>query len=195
MSATVTGQLATITSLENEAAELNDRLATLNEENAQRDAAIAELEKNVQSREALLLTRDDLINKLKQNIDVSLAGQQPREWIEYINSGEYEKAYARFSKGIDSAFLTMVLSEFRTYYTKQIGLIEIKSLDVVTRGIQETVDNDLVIVAVVDILTPRALELYQARAEERVAAAAAAASGGGRRRGCGRRGRGRGRVR
>jgi hypothetical protein len=126
-----------------------------------------------------LLTRDDLINKLKQNLDVSLVGQQPREWIEYINSGEYEKAYARFSKGIDSAFLTMVLSEFRTYYTKQIGLIEIKSLDVVTRGIPETVDNDLVIVAVVDILTPRALELYRARIAERAAAAAAAAAASG----------------
>ena len=173
--ATISVQLKQIDDMDRNIMELTEKLTTLREQEAGTNEYVANLEKAGQERDEALSRRDDLINKLKQGLDVELVGQQAREWIEFINNGDYEKAYARYSKAVDSAYTSMVLSEFRAYYTKHVGMIEIKSLDVMTRGIPESVENDLVIAAVVDIVTPRALELFFDALDDRRAVALAEA--------------------
>jgi len=173
-------QIKEIDDWERRASDLYEQISALREQHAANAQTIASYEKTAAEREELLSRREDLINKLKQGLDVELVGQQSREWIEFINNGEYDKAHARFNKAIDSAYSTMILSEFRTYYAKHIAMIEIKSLDVMTRGIPESNENDLIIAAVVDIVTPRSLELFYDTLDERRRAAQAVAEANAR---------------
>ena len=174
-SATITSQVARISELEGRTSDLIEQIATLREQGEGKDETIATYEKETQESAELLGKREDLINKLKQGLDVELVGQQAREWIEFINNGEYDKSYARFSKAIDNAYTTMIFSEFRAYYAKQVGMVEVKSIDVMTRGIPDTIDNDLVVAVVVDLITPRSLELFYESLDERRAIAQAEA--------------------
>jgi len=166
-SATIANQVDRIGDLERRTSDLIDQVASLREQNDEKESAISSLEKITDDQGEMLGRREDLINKLKQGLDVEQVGQQAREWIEFINSNEYEKAYARFNRPIDNAYTTMILSEFREYYSRQVGMVEVKSIDVMTRGIPETIDNDLVVAVVVDLITPRSLELFIESLEER----------------------------
>ena len=159
-SATIATQVDRIGDLERRTSDLIEQIATLREQGDAKDESLISLDKAVVDRDELLGRREDLINKLKQGLDVGLVGEQASEWITFINNGDYEKSYARFNRGIDNVYTSMVLSEFRAYYEKQVGMIEVKSLDVMTRGIPESIDSDLVIAVVVDLITPRSMELF-----------------------------------
>ena len=173
--ATISYQDDKIVELEGRTSDLLEQVATLREQGEEKDTAIAGFEVEALERDEIISQREDLINKLKQNLDVDLVGQQAREWLEYMNNGDYEKSYVRFNRAIDNAYSTMILSEFRAYYSRQVGMVEIKSLDVMTRGIPETIENDLIIAVVVDLITPRSLELFYESLDERRAVAEAEA--------------------
>ena len=166
-SATIINQADRIGDLENKASGLTEQIETLREQSDAKEVTIATLEKDTRENGDLLTKREDLINKLKQGLDVEQVGKQAREWVEYINSRDYEKAYARFNKAIDNVYTSMILSEFRDYYARHFGMVDIKSLEVMTRGIPENIDNDLIIAVVVDVVTPRTMELFQASLDER----------------------------
>ena len=177
----ITDQFEEIGGYKDQLNDLSAQIVGLGQAINDKDLAIAELEENQQEQEASLSARWDLINKLKQCLDVSLVGQLAREWVEYIDNGEFGEAYARCSKAIDSSVSSFVLSEFRVYYSRHIGRARIKMLDVVTRGIPDSVTNDLVVGMVLDIITPNRLaQAYEiiderhAAAEEAAAAVAAA---------------------
>ena len=176
-SATITNQVDRIGDLERRTADLIEQVAALREQGEDKDLSISSLEKNTLEQGETLGRQEDLINKLKQGLDVEQVGLQAREWIEYINSRDYEKAYARFNRAVDNAYTAMILSEFRNYYAKHVGMVEIKSIDVMTRGVPEAIGNDLIIAVVVDLVTPRSLELfYESLDERRVIADAEAAA-------------------
>ncbi|MCL2060192.1 MAG: hypothetical protein FWH01_14265 [Oscillospiraceae bacterium] len=166
-SATIATQVDRIGDLERRTSDLIEQIATLREQGDAKDESLISLDKAVVDRDELLGRREDLINKLKQGLDVGLVGEQASEWITFINNGDYEKSYARFNRGIDNVYTSMVLSEFRAYYEKQVGMIEVKSLDVMTRGIPESIDSDLVIAVVVDLITPRSMELFSESLDKR----------------------------
>jgi cell division protein FtsL len=178
-STTINSQTDSIRTLNETVNELNSQISALNQQTADKDAALAELDRTVQEQRQALGARADLISKFKQSLDVETVAQQPREWIEFLNSGEYEKAYARCGKEVDSSVSSMILSEFQSYYQKNIGTISIRAIDVVTRGIPETVDNDLVVSALVDIATPYSLARTQALEEALIEAALDAARASG----------------
>jgi len=164
-SLTISQQYASIDGYKTEINDLNQQITSFNQELITKDVKIGELEEQSIEKDGVIIEREDLINKFKQNLDVSLVGQQPREWIEFMHNKEYEKAYARFNKEIDDGTNALVLSEFRSYYSKNIDSIEIKYLEVVTRGIPENIKNDLIIVAVVNVLTPKGANLLNEAAE------------------------------
>ena len=164
-SLTISQQYASIDGYKTEINDLNQQITSFNQELITKDVKIGELEEQSIEKDGVIIEREDLINKFKQNLDVSLVGQQPREWIEFMHNKEYEKAYARFNKEIDDGTNALVLSEFRSYYSKNIDSIEIKYLEVVTRGIPENIKNDLIIVAVVNVLTPKGANLLNEVAE------------------------------
>jgi len=166
-SATISSQVDKINDLERRAAEMYEQIGSLREGGEEKDAVIFTLEEDAARREELLGNREDLINKLKQGLDVMQVGKQAYEWVSYINNKEYDMAYARFNRAIDSAYVSLILSEFRAYYERQIAMVEVRTIDVMTRGIPEHIDNDLVIAVVVDLITPLSLELFYESLDER----------------------------
>ena len=151
--------------------ELNQQIITMNQNLEDKDAKVIDLENMVLIREQVQKNQDILLNEFRLSLDVEIVGKQAREWIEFLDGREYDKSFARFSREIGDSSGSMVLSEFRNYYRENINGIEIKSMEVVTDGIPSTIHNDLVILVVVDIVTPmeadRRIRIAIKEAEER----------------------------
>ena len=151
--------------------ELNRQIITMNQNIEEKEGKVIELENTVLIREQVQKEQDVLLNEFRLSLDVEIVGKQAREWVEFLDGREYDKSFARFGREIGDSSSSMMLSEFRNYYRENINGIEIKSMEVVTDGIPSTIHNDLVILVVVDIVTPmeadRRIRMAIKEAEER----------------------------
>jgi len=138
--------------LEDEIKQLKSSLEIAEETNKNLLDEKARLEVETQKYDKLLENKIELINALKQQVDVKLLEAPVREWIDSLNKGDYETAYELLSRQIANQYGKLSFSEFKNNYENSIKEIKLESINLLTDDVSDDIKGSIVFDIVVNVI-------------------------------------------
>jgi len=138
--------------LEDEIKQLKSSLEIAEETNKNLLDEKARLEFETQKYDKLLENKIELINALKQQVDVKLLEAPVREWIDSLNKGDYETAYELLSRQIANQYGKLSFSEFKNNYENSIKEIKLESINLLTDDVSDDIKGSIVFDIVVNVI-------------------------------------------
>jgi cell division protein FtsB len=129
-SANISAQKREINTLEEEVAGLSDQINQLKNEkrqlNEEKNGLIADLNK----KEEELRERISFINIIKQHVNIDIISQPVVKWVEALNHGDFEEAYALEYAGVSAKDRPISLDAYIESITGTIKKIEITDIKI-----------------------------------------------------------------
>ncbi|HHW47785.1 MAG TPA: coiled-coil domain-containing protein 22 [Clostridiaceae bacterium] len=141
-----------IKSLEEEIKQIRESLKTADDANKNLLQEKSQLEVKIEEFERLLEEKIELINVLKQHVDIKLLEAPVREWIDSINKGDYETAYELLSKQIANQYKNLSFAEFKSNYENTIKEMKLESVNLLTDDVPDDIKGSIVFEIVVDVV-------------------------------------------
>jgi len=115
--------------------QLEDENRALNEKIELMEGNIKELDENISTLESeknrlirILEQKNTAINKLKEEVDLSILEAAVRKWVQAINSGDYETVYSLQTAGMNQSSGFFKVTDLENSYKNSIQSIKLKSI-------------------------------------------------------------------
>jgi len=141
-----------IKNLEDEIKQLKSSLEMADETNKNLLDEMQRLEVETEEYGRLLEEKIELINILKQQVDLQLLETPVREWIESLNKGDYETAYELLSRQIANQYRRLSFSEFKSNYENSIKEMKLESIKLLTDNVSDDIKGSIVFDIVINVI-------------------------------------------
>lgn len=133
-----------IKSLEDQNKQLKESIESLQNQNEYLQSEILKLEQDRQKVAEELSYKNEVINKLKQNANLDPLKDEIAKWVEHLNKGEYDTAYAQMGLSNSNRSGLSSLNAFLSVYKDAFKTIKINSMELHTKGTADLNKGDII---------------------------------------------------
>jgi TolA-binding protein len=130
-------------------AELNKTIQTLEGNYKELEKVTSDLQLSETEYKNMLSKKNDLIDKIKDQIDIKPFEEVITKWTESIDKGQYEIAYELYKK--DDAGSDISLEDYTTNLKDSIKNIKINSIKLQTKEDNEISSGDIILIVTLEV--------------------------------------------